>query len=545
MPGVTLESCRRVVLVLALGALFLALAACGSGPDDAAPPEEEGAPVHGGTLVLGSISDVDNWNPYLSRQNFAVGLLSRVYLPLARETGDQTDGPPAFAPALAENWTVSDDGRELTFTLREASWSDGAPVTSGDVVFTWRAQVSPEVAWIGSASKSHIVEVTAPDPRTVVFRFDRTYPDALADAVAGSILPAHVFGEIPFDTWRTHDWSVYRVGSGPFLPEAHRPGTEAVLARNPTYAADSAPYPDRVVARIVPDAGNLLTQVLSGALDYMEGVPPRDADRVRAAQGYTLFPIDWPGYDFIGWNASRPPFDDPEVRRALTLAIDRKAIVEELLYGFGRVSAGPVPSFWWAADRTLQPWPNDPAEARRILESRGFEPRETDGTLARDGEVLQFDLTTNAGNRLRGDVMVKVQEQLRRIGIPVGVQPMEMRAWRQKVAGGDYDAFLGGWVLSGKVEIESLFGESGSMNVVSYRSEELETLLSGLGEASDWAAKKPVLDEIQARIHADQPYTFLYEAQRLAVAGPRLRNVRIETPSDTLAFLEDAWIVEP
>ena len=361
----------------------------------------------------------------------------------------------------------------------------------------------------------------------------------------GGILPEHVFRPVPFSEWRTHDWSGVRVGSGPFVLAKHAPGDEIALERNPRYFKEGLPLLDRVVVRIVPDAANLTTQLLSGALDYMEGIAPKDAARVRSAPGVTLLPFDEPKYDYIGWNGSRKPFDEPEVRRALTLAVDRTAIVEDLLYGFGRVSRGPILSFWWGADRELAPLPYDPEEAKRILARAGFAAGK-DGTLARNGRPLAFELTTNAGNRLRETVLVKVQEQLSRIGVRVEPRPLEMKTFRQQNMAGDYDAYLGGWRFSGKIDLKSVFGSEAvpprGNNVVFYRSPALDSLLLEASAAPSWKGMLPPLSKIQRQIREDAPYTFLYETQRIAAAGPRVHGAGIDVPSDPLRRLETYWL---
>lgn len=532
-------SVRLPLLVLGLA---VTLGGCTNAPDR--PPAE--SPRRGGTLVIGSISDVDAWNEYLSRQSFASNLQRRIWLRLARELGDSRDHPPSYAPLLAESWLVAPDGRSITFRLRQAAWSDGTPITSADVRFTWIAQRDPNVAWVNAATKERIVDVETPDPRTAVFRFDGAYAGAFADAVEGGILPRHVFEAVPFERWQTTDWSAAAgVGSGPFVLERHRAQDEIVLVRNPRYFDPDLPFVDRVVVRIVPDATNLLTQLLSGQVDWVEGVAPREAARVRAAAGTTLIAFDYPMYDYIGWNGANPPFDDKNVRRALTLAIDRRAIVDDLLYGYGRVSTGPILSFWWGADPTLEPLPYDPAEARRLLESAGFAPG-PDGVLARRGKRLAFDLTTNAGNRLREAVLIKVQEQLRGIGVEVRAQPLEMQTFVQRNNAGQFDGYLGGWRFSGKVELAGIFG-SGAMppngnNIVRFRSEAVDRLIERLGAASDWTRMRPLYAEIAREIREAQPYTFLYETQRLAAAGPRVRGASVEIPSDPLAGLERWWL---
>jgi peptide/nickel transport system substrate-binding protein len=534
---------RLAPAALAVSMLLLA-ASCGGGDEpvtSAKPP----TPVRGGTVVLGSISDVDNWNEYLSREAFANTVQRRIFLRLARERQTDPASPPSYEPELAESWSRSDDGLAITFVLRDAVWSDGAPITAEDVRFTWIAQTHPDVAWAGAGTKTFITDVEIVDPKTAVFRFDRSYPYQVADAVDGGILPKHVFGAVPFESWRTHDWSTARIASGPFLLEEYLPDEEIRLVRNPRYDAAPAPYVDAAVIRVVPDAANLLTQLLTGGVDYMENVPPRDAARVRSAESTSLIAFSYPRYDYIGWNATRPPFDDPEVRRALTLAIDRLALVEDLLYGFGEVSSGPWPSFRWGVNPDIDPWPYDPDEARRRLADLGFRPGE-DGVLERDGVRLAFTLTTNAGNRVREDVLVKVQEQLRRIGVAVDLLPMEMGSFVQANVKGEFDAYVAGWAFPGKIELKSLFASDAAypngFNVVAYRSEEVDRMIERLGEADSYDTLEPILHDIQRRIHEDQPYTFLFEAERLAGLSRRLHGVRIESPADPLAFLESAWL---
>jgi peptide/nickel transport system substrate-binding protein len=255
--------------------------------------------------------------------------------------------------------------------------------------------------------------------------------------------------------------------------------------------------------------------------------------------------FDYPNYDFIGWNGARPPFDDPELRRALTLAIDRRGLVEELLYGYGRVSKGPLLSFWWSSNDAIEPWPHDPQAARELLAREGWSVVHEDGSRS-EGRPLHVELITNAGNRLREQMLVKIQAQLSAVGVTTSVAVLEMRALRQRVGAGEFDGYLGGWVFDGKADLRSLFASDAvlphGMNVVHYSSEEVDRLLAEADRAEDWRLLKPRLDAVQDRIHADQPYTFLYETRRVAAHGQRLEGVAIEVPSDPLAGLERYWI---
>jgi peptide/nickel transport system substrate-binding protein len=520
---------------LPVALLVVSVASCGR-EADAPAAQTQASPQRGGTLVIGSTVDADAWNEYVSQQTLAINLLHRIYARLAQEQGDAREHPPTFAPVLAESWSMAADGVTLTVKLKEVTWSDGTLLTAKDVRYTWTAQVAPEVGWTGASNKERIKDVEAVDPRTVVFHFDRAYPEMLADAMEGGIVPEHVFGKVPFAEWRTHDWSQEKIASGPFVLAGWRAGEEIELSRNPRSVDGSRPYLDKVVVRIVPDAGNLETQLAAGTIDAMDGVPPQDAKRLGETKGITLIPYENPMFDYVGWNGAKKPFDDPEVRRALTLAIDRKAIVDDLLYGYGRVSTGPLLSSWWAADPKQTAWPYDPDEARRILAAKGWNA----------AHPLSFELTTNAGNRVREAVTVKIQEQLGRVGVVVTPRAYEMKAFREKNMAGKFDAYVAGWRFNGKLDLANIFGgkalpPNGS-NVVSYRSAEADRLLDAIGKATDWTSAKQAYAQLAKRIHDDQPYTFLYEGKRIAAFGPRVRDMKIDVPADPWARLDSCWL---
>lgn len=539
---------RSGIVLVALAALLLA--GCAGG-DAATPVARDAAPRSGGTAVLGSITDMDSWNEYISQQSFAMYVLRRVYLRLAQEETNGQQQPETYAPLLAESWEYSDDGLSITFTLRDTTWSDGRPVTADDVRFTWEAQTSEHVPWSNAGLKKHILAVVVLDDRTVRFDFDHVYPYQFADAIEGGIVPRHVFGAIPFEAWATHDWSKYSIGSGPFLPERHEPGHEIVLRRNPSYFDSASPRLDRVVVRIVPDVLSLLTQLQSGDIDFLMGIPPRDAYRIASDPDspVKILPFDIPRFDYLGWNCARPPFDDPMMRRAMTLAIDREALVEDLAYEYGKVSSRPVPSDWWGAAEEISAWPYDPEAARAILRERGYTTVAADGSVDDTGVRLEFDLMTNAGNRTRQDALVKIQEQLSRIGVRVNVRSLEQRALRQRAASGEFAGYLGGWNFIGKIPLDSMFGSQfmppRGMNFVGYRSPEVDRDLEFLERVATWREMKPLLATIQQRIHEDQPYTLLFERDGIAAHGPRLGGVEIDLSSDPLARLERFWVAAP
>jgi peptide/nickel transport system substrate-binding protein len=463
--------------------------------------------------------------------SFTSDVLDQLFLELLAEQPDYAEHPPTFAPALAERYEVSADRRIVTFHLRrDAVWSDGVPITAEDVRFTWQAQIDPGVAWAYADSKDAIADVEVVDPHTVRFHFSEVYPYQLVDANDGKILPKHLWSALPFAEWPGRaDWFREHLAvSGPYRLAGWQPGQEVVLERNDRAPRDLQPLLDRVRFRVVPDQPAHVEQLLAGAVDFVAAVPPEAAARVAASREARLEVYASRQYDYVCWNTLRPPFDDPAVRRALTLAIDRQSLVDALWHGYAKVGFGPIPGGFWARHRELSPWPYDPAEARRILAAAGFADGDGDGVLERGGKPFRFELTTNSSNRLRGDALVMIQEQLRRIGVAAEPRALEIHALTERNIAHDFEATLSGWAVDTTLDLRPYFHSSeaaGGYNFGAYRNPELDRLLESVRHEPDLARAMPVFARIQEILHRDQPYTFLWEPQRLAGVRRDLRDV--------------------
>ena len=529
---------RGAAILLLATALPLA-APRGDAPKVAAPRPSR--------IVIGVRGDITSFNIYTATNAFSQEVIDLLSLRLAEEQDDFGQGPPTFRPGLARSWEFSADRRTLTFRLDPtAKWSDGTSVTSADVLFSNRAAASREVAWVGSDVKEAIAEVTAPDPRTAVFRFARAYPYALMDAVEGNIVPEHVYGKTPLAEWPQHPFLTAPVSSGPFLLKRYERGALIELTRNPGYLRAPLPRLAAVIFRVIPDETTLLNELLAGGIDFMENLPEDAVARVRAKQDLTVVRAPDLSYTFISWNTERPLFKDARVRRALTLAIDREAIIEGLLKETGRPSAGPILSCMWARDPSLKPLPYEPEAARRLLAEAGFADRDGDGLIDRDGRAFRFDLETNQGSRLRADIVQMVAAQLRKVGIEATPRSFEFGAFIARHEKHDYDAFVGSWRESTKVDLKSAFhsaSRDGGYNYGSYADAELDGLIDKARLEGDRETARRLWWKAQQIIARDQPLTFLFERDRLHAVPRDLTGLRL-SPRTAYASLEE-WSLAP
>jgi len=526
---------RRPVLV-GIGCAAALLVVLGGGLALRAPV----VPPH--RLVIGVRGDVTSLNVYTAASAFDQEIADLLYPRLAYEEDDFGLGPPSFRAGVAASWDVSRDGTRLTFHLDpRAVWSDGRPIAAADVALSHRAASSPDVAWAGIDVKEFVKAVDTPDARTVTYAFSREYPYELMDAVEGNILPAKVFEATPLGEWPKRAFLEAPVAGGPFRLKRYERGASIELERNPAYFRAPLPRLDTVVFRVIPDEETLLNEVVSGGIDVMENVPPVAAARIQASPRLRLVRVPDLSYTFVCWNTTRPQFSDPEVRRALTMAIDREAIIEGLLPGIGRPAAGPVLSFMWAHDPDLVPLPYDPEAARRLLAKAGWRDRDGDGVLDRDGRPFRFDLETDQASGQRAAVARMIAANLHRIGIEAVPRQFESGTFVGRHESHQFDAFVGSWRESTKVDLKSNFhsaSREAGYNYGGYSNPELDRLIDRARAERDPRAARSLWIEAQRLVARDQPYTFLFERDRLHAVDRNLRLARV-SPRSLYAGLEE------
>ncbi|ANM29030.1 hypothetical protein ABI59_04635 [Acidobacteria bacterium Mor1] len=527
---------------LALATLSLFLAACSGGSDDgAATPPAPLEPRSGGIAVVGSITAPENLNPYLGMSTIESGVQRRLFPALAYRDPSRPDG---HRPGLAESWSFSEDRLTCTFKLADARWSDGKPITASDVRFTWQTQISAELRWPSAGSKELIRDVEVVDPRTVVFHYEKQSPYQLEDTVDGMILPEHVFGAVPLAEWREHDWNNPPVSGGPYLLEEFRAADSVRLVRNPDYFGPPA-YLDEILLRIVPLQSNLIAQLRAGEMHYADGISARSAQPLYRDDRLQVVEFDSAGFEFIAWNNRRAPMNDRRFRQAMTMAINREALVEEILFDKGSVTGGPFRQGTWEQDSDLEPWPYDPDQAGRLLDELGWTRPADGGTRRKDGKPLTLEILVQSGNERREAVLIAAQAQLARVGIEIGITSLEFGTIRSRVGQGDYDGLIQSWTFTtGKVDIEALFASHrpGEMNIVGYDSQVMNDLLDRAYGSETREQAKPLLDEIQQLLHRDQPYSFLYRVGRIGVVQERIHDVAGFDAADPLGPLDRAWL---
>lgn len=470
------------------------------------------SPERAATVIYASGADLQSINPLLTVHPLAKAVQKHVlFLTLA-----SYDSAFTPEPRLAR-WEWNARRTELTLHVRrDVRWHDEVPTTAEDV--RWTLDMARRTA-VGYPRGRDLAAVTAVEPVdsfTVRLRFTRpqpTFPDVLTDL---AILPAHRFRGLPPESLRTAAFNRDPVGNGPFRFAEYRPNQRWVFARNTAFPADlGAPGFDRFVIQVVDEPATKLAALTSGELDFA-GIAPAHAVFVR--EDPRLQVIDYPFLFVYGvfWNLRRPPFDDRDVRQALTMAIDRQQIVDAYLYGFGRVADGPVPPEHplYAPVASV---PYDPAAARRVLERR---------------HLALTLLTVGAGDAALEQM---IQAQLRDVGVAVTIRQLELSTFLAIAQGDarDFDALVLG--APGDLAlgyVTAMFGgRGGPLAYSGYRSAAFDAAVDRAERATTAAELRGAWDDAQHVLAHDLPVTWLYHARglqganrRIEHAGPDLRG---------------------
>lgn len=515
--------------------LFLGMVLLAGGLTGCGGKSGEGSGGGGGepsTVTVAQLADLTGLNELLSPATpIHTGLLYYgLFLQLLEEQANYESGPAPMKPRLAESWEFSPDRKLLTFKLRPGMiWSDGQPITADDVAFTFEAQRAPEIGWHMAESKSRIDRVEVVDPLTVRFHFKEVYSTQLIDANEGVILPKHLWAQVPFSEWRARStfFDQNIVYSGPFKVESWKPQERIVLVRNDKYFEPGVPKVDRVVVEVVPDEATQLSLLRSGKVDAIENVLPQNVAELKNHPQIDLLTHIPRTYFNIIWNTSRPLLSEKEVRQALTLAIDRQAIVDGIHFGYAKIASSPYPSSFWVRKKDLQPWPFDPERAKALLASRGFKDTDGDGVLERGGQRFEIELMAPAENSIRRNIALLVQQQLKNVGIAVTPRIVEFNAMLDPIKKHEFDGVVSGLAIATNLSLFDTFHTKGkdSFNWGLYSNPEVDQLIEKIDAAIDPRTVKAEFDRVQDILHEDQPVTFTYESLRISAASKRVKNI--------------------
>ncbi|MCG2722029.1 MAG: ABC transporter substrate-binding protein [Thermodesulfovibrionales bacterium] len=433
-------------------------------------------------------------------------------------------------PDIAENWTLSADGLHYTFQLKEGvKFSNGRTVTARDFKYSFERILHPEnrspATWVfekilGAAEfiQGRAVEVRGIqvlDDHTLAIRLKRPFSPFLNLMAMTS---AYVVPREEVEKWGP-DFSSHPIGTGPFLLKEWQPNREIRLDRRTDYF-DRPAKMHGILYRIIPEDLTAVSEFELGNLDLLT-IPAAEYARYRRDPSKRQFIASIEGLNtyYLGFNCSRPPFDNPRLRKAVASAIDREKILNTIYEKRGRLADGPVPDIMrkWAL---WSPYRYDPQKAREIIAEEGFQNSTVNFYITADQEIV--------------DIAEVIQSYLMDAGLNVQIKQLEWSAYKESLNRGEADLFYLSWWADYPDPENFLFplfhsanhGPAG--NRTRYTNAVVDALIEQGRLTMDEKKRNALYQKAEELIVADSPWVFLWHRTDFIIRQPRVKNYTIQ-----------------
>jgi peptide/nickel transport system substrate-binding protein len=509
----------------------------------------------GGTVVIATTADPGTLLPPLMRFTSAKQITELIYDYLADVGPDMnTLSDEGFRPQLSDRWSWSSDSLMLAFHINpRAKWHDGRDVTARDVQFTLSLYKNPALGGGSRTELTNIDSVTVTDSLTASFWFHQRAPSQFLDAAAQMlILPAHQLEKISVHSLR--ESPPPPIGSGRFRLRAWNKGASVEIV------SDTANYRgramlDRVIWSVAPEHPTAVTRLFSGDADLYDGLRVEDQARMQRQSNLKTMILPGTAYVFMLFNLrdpanhSRPHplFGDRNLRRAITMSIDRNSLVKSVFDTFAVVPVGPTVRKYPTTDPRIVQLPFDTVQAGAIFDSLGWTRRRSDGMRSKNGRDLAFPLLVPGSSLNRIRMGVLIQEQLRRIGIKIHLEQLESQTFDARESAHAFDAALGTWTMASSPDgtraawTTAGIGKNG-VNYGSYSNRTFDVQLDS-ALASDPAHAREKFTAAYKTINDDAPAAWLYEPKTIIGLHRRIRTTR--TRPDAWWFSLPDWSIRP
>jgi len=532
----------RVLPLASVVALLLATA-----PGTAQTPQASPTPKYGGVLVSSPLSAPPSLSPHEESTIATVQQASPCFSNLAYyDPAKRQESVDTIIPELAEKWSWQDNYRNLVFFLRrDVKWHDGKPFTSQDVKYTFdmvrgapdaraRLRVNPRKLWY-----ENIEAIEAPEPYTVVFRLKRPQPSLLPMLASGysPVYPAHV----PVAEFKSRC-----IGTGPFRLKEYKAGEYVEYVKNPDYFVKGRPFLDGIRWIIIRDRSTQIAALQSGQLD-VTGIGWNRANSETAKAGAPRLVVtetDSNVNDNVLVNFKRAPFTDPRVRRAINLALDRKAYQAGPRLGAATFGGAmlPRPAGVWGlplAEVATLPGMGDPAkqkgEARKLLAEAGFGA----------GNPLKLTVSTRA-LAIYVDTASWMVDQLQLVGIQATLEQIETGVWHPKMTRLEYQVALnltGVGIDDPDANLFENYKCGSQRNFSGFCSEEIDKLIVEQSQTLDRAKRMRLVHGIDRKLQADGARPILGWGKQQGVRWPHVKNwPQHENSIYNVSRMQDVWL---
>lgn len=487
-------------------------------------------PKSGGTLKLGfGISQVPNLDPAkVNLGNVAAALLPNIFSSLV-----QFDTKLGLLPDLAETWTVSEDGLNYSFKLRDGlTFHNGDPLKAADIVYTYERNIDPDFASPHANKLAQITSVDTPDDLTVNLTLSAPFAPFLAVACGRG--PGRALTPISrraFEEMGEEQFDQTPVGAGPFALDAATVDLSSgfdLIAFDGWYGG--RPLLDKIEVTLIAEPSSRISALEAGDVDMLDIVPRTGVSQLTENPDITLVQTPGTSWQGLAMNWARPPWDTPDARMAVAKGIDRDALIETAFFGLSIPAIGAIaPAFGFAylppdkAPPTPQAYNLD--EAKALAEKAGI-------------VGAKPTLMVNEDDQRSAEV---VRNQLADIGLDVQIESLQQAAWNERWMAGDFD-----WIFNGSAADAdpddghwNFFTLDGPWNYYSYKNQEVNDLLVQTRSIGDQEERASLFQQVQAILQKDVPHAFLHHVVDITGFSNDVQGY-VQFPE--FRYLETVWL---
>jgi peptide/nickel transport system substrate-binding protein len=515
-------------------------------------------------LVVGVSSDVATINPLYAFNLQEGHLVDLLFLKPALERWNDSLGVIEFKPLLAENWLINSDSNSITLNIRDnIYWSDGKPITTDDMIFSFDVYSDPKVnsRLFGMfdnfyQDKEYHIEINkafrknSDKSLTIFFKDFKSF--TLLD-INHSILPKHIYEGIKREDIETAELNFNPVTSGQFKlykwdrdQKIHLRADSSCILFNPKNVQE-------IIFKIIPDEYSLITQLKKGEIDLVEDVSSEKVQELAQNKNIAVGSIKGRDYDYVGWNHIDPNayskkqnkpnkfFASPKTRKALSLAINRNEIFQSIIGKYGEIYDSPIsPIFRQYFDSSLTKAEYNPSLAKKILQEEGWKDNNGDGILEKNNQQFSFKIYSNAGNSIRQYTGTIIKNNLKEVGIDADVVFIEKNELVDGLLSRKYDAWISGWSIEIPLKLDAYWSsnpEKAMLNFSGFYNQELENIFDDVKPAGSEEKKIASYKRVSEIFKENEPVTMLFWTHNIIGYNKRIKNIKFSP----LGLFSNAW----
>ena len=536
---------RQFLKVAGVAGASALLAACGGNTDgggNGGGGSASGTPVEGGDLIVALSYEPDTTNVYATH---LLGDVQAMMLEGLLVPNAQMEYVPKLAKEVptVENGLIElhDDGTmDITYHLQEGvKWHDGELLTSADVAYTWEALSNPEWEAESKDGVDDIDSIDCPDDYTVICHYNKQNPDFAQCLFTFGIMPKHCIEGVDLND-PTNSYDSFPIGTGPYKFVEWNHGENLKLTKNEDYWQDGA-YMDSVTWLFVTDENTRINYMKTGEANFTYGISYQNYDQVQNIDGMDCITHGLNSWRYVDFNCTKPGLDDVAVRRAISCAINKQGLVDQLFNGLPTPCDQPwMPSDPFHVEGFTTQWSYDVDRAKQLLEEAGY-VEGADGVREKDGVKLQFIIGSATGRAEMNSIAQVVADNLKQVGIGTTTEEYASSTWTSMMWDGEYELGAGGYITSPGASRTLFYASDGYLNRGKWVNEAFDEASYKIDSEMSEEGRRELVKECLAAFDDTLPQIVLYASTEIDVVTKALQNFEPNPTNMTNFCQSESW----